>query len=476
MGGRRITVIGSGYVGTVVAACLAHVGNHVVGVETDRAKLSQLSAGIAPFREPGLDHLLAEGLAGRALRFTDESADALADAEVIFICVGTPPGPDGAPDMTAMFATATDIARNLRERQVIVTKSTVPVGTGNWLANIIAEMAPAAERPLSFSVVSNPEFLREGSAVSDYLCPERVVVGCDDPNAAAIVADIYRPILEGRFSGERSGGHVPLVRTGLTTAELIKYASNAFLATKISFANEVARLCDHVGADVTEVVAGMGLDRRIGHSFLDAGLGWGGSCFGKDLAALVETAGEYRYRPRILQAAIEANDDQRQYAVDQLLRYLKQLRGSRIALFGLSFKPGTDDLRDAPAVDVARRLLHRGASVRAFDPVVTEVPELPDLRTFRDPYTAAAGADAVVVATEWPAIVSVDLTRLREACRGDLFFDGRNCFDPGEVRRAGFEYLGVGRSAGRREPLDAGHARGQTHHIATSTPEGTRFA
>jgi nucleotide sugar dehydrogenase len=463
-------------VGTVVAACLAHVGNQVVGIEADGARLAQLKAGVAPFREPGLDHLLSEGLARRTLRFTDDSAGALADAAVIFICVGTPPGPDGAPDMTAMFTTATDIARNLRNGQVIVTKSTVPVGTGNWLANIIAEMAPAGDGPPTFSVVSNPEFLREGSAVSDYLRPERVVVGCDDPVAAAIVADIYRPILEGRFSGDRAGGHVPLVRTGLATAELIKYASNAFLATKISFANEVARLCDHVGADVTEVVAGMGLDQRIGHSFLNAGLGWGGSCFGKDLAALVETAGEYRYRPRILQAAIEANDDQRQYAVDQLLRYLKQLRGSRVAILGLSFKPGTDDLRDAPAVDVARRLIHHGASVRAFDPVVASVPDLAALRTCPDPYTAAAGADAVVVATEWPEIVSADLARLRAVCRGDLFFDGRNCFDPAAVRRAGFEYLGIGRSGGRRAVLEPAHARGHTHQIATSTPEGTRFA
>jgi UDPglucose 6-dehydrogenase len=445
--GRRIAVIGSGYVGSVVAACLAHIGHDVVGVESDPAKLDQLSAGAAPFHEPGLDQLIRTCLSSGRLWFTDDFREAMDVSDIVFVCVGTPPGPDGQADTSAIRSVARSIARNLQHYHVIVTKSTVPIGTGYWLGSLIEEVVGPEGREL-FGVVSNPEFLREGNAVQDFLHPDRVVLGSDDAKAREIVADVYRPILEQRIPGDV--GHrdvVPLLQTWLTTAEMIKYASNAFLATKISFANEIARLCDFVGADITEVTAGMGLDTRIGGHFLDAGLGWGGSCFGKDLSALISTAGEYGYQPKILEGAISVNRAQRKYVVDELLRRLKTLRGAKICILGLAFKPDTDDLRDSPALDVACRLLDKGAFVSAFDPMVKDVPDVPDIRLMPDALGAAADADAIVVATEWPEFLSCDLTALRRAMRGDIFFDGRNNFDAELVEEAGFRYLGIGRGS-----------------------------
>jgi nucleotide sugar dehydrogenase len=442
----RIAVIGSGYVGTVVAACLAHIGHVVVGVESDGSKLARLCAGEAPFHEPGLDPLLAETVTSGALSFTSDLSAAMEQSDVVFVCVGTPAGRDGQPDMTAMSSVARAIAANLRHPHVLVTKSTVPIGTGFWLTSLIEDiLGPGSARDL-FSVVSNPEFLREGSAVQDYLHPDRVVLGGDDPEALRIVSELYRPILEQKIPGSPGRREpVPLLQTGLATAEMTKYASNAFLATKISFANEMARLCDFVGADVTEVTAGMGLDSRIGGRFLDSGLGWGGSCFGKDVLALIGTANDYGYRPKILDAAVEVNDAQRQFVVDELLRHLKTLRGARIALLGLAFKPDTDDLRDSPALDVACRLIKRGALVSAFDPMVTEVPDVPEIRVAPNGYAAALGADALVLATEWPHFLALDLARIRHGMRGDIFLDGRNNFDPVAVGSAGLKYVGIGR-------------------------------
>jgi UDPglucose 6-dehydrogenase len=443
--GTRIAVIGSGYVGSVVAVCLAHVGHDVIGVESDPDKLAELSEGSAPFHEPGLDPLLQRGLRGGHLRFTDDFREAMDASDVVFVCVGTPPGPDGEADMSAIRGVARSIAENLRHYHVIITKSTVPIGTGHWLGSLIEDIAGPAVRSL-FRVLSNPEFLREGNAVQDFLHPDRVVLGSDDPRALEVAADIYRPILEQRIPGDVGRRDpVPLLQTKLATAEMIKYASNAFLATKISFANEIARLCDFVDADITEVTAGMGLDTRIGGRFLDAGLGWGGSCFGKDLSALVETAREYGYRPRILEGAISVNESQRHLVIEQLLQHLKTLRGAKICILGLAFKPDTDDLRDSPALDVALRLLGKGTFVSAYDPMVTLVPEVPDIRMMPNAFEAASGADAIVLATEWPQFLSYDLTALRRVMRGDLFFDGRNNFDPQLVEQAGFRYVGIGR-------------------------------
>ena len=320
-------------------------GPSVVGVEADSEKLATLRAGTAPFHEAGLDALIAGGLASGNLRFTDDFCDAMDSSDVVFVCVGTPPGPDGEADTTAIRGVTVAIAQNLRHYHVIITKSTVPIGTGFWLGSLIEDILGAEGRD-RFGVVSNPEFLREGSAVQDFLHPDRVVLGSDDPKAREIAANVYRPILEQQIPGDVGRRDVvPLLQTKLTTAEMVKYASNAFLATKISFANEIARLCDFVGADITEVTAGMGLDTRIGGRFLDAGLGWGGSCFGKDLSALINTANEYGYQPKILEGAVSVNESQRKHVVDQLLGHLKTLRGAKICILGLSFKPHTDDLR-----------------------------------------------------------------------------------------------------------------------------------
>ncbi len=283
--------------------------------------------------------------------------------------------------------------------------------------------------------------------------PDRVVLGSDDPKAREIAANVYRPILEQQIPGDVGKRDVvPLLQTKLTTAEMVKYASNAFLATKISFANEIARLCDFVGADITEVTAGMGLDTRIGGRFLDAGLGWGGSCFGKDLSALINTANEYGYQPKILEGAVSVNESQRKHVVDQLLGHLKTLRGAKICILGLSFKPHTDDLRDSPALDVATRLIGKGAFVAAYDPMVTAVPDVPDIRLMPDAIRAAANADAIVLATDWPQFLSVRLTELRRSMRGDLFFDSRNNFDPVLVEQAGFRYVGIGRGGATTPP------------------------
>jgi UDPglucose 6-dehydrogenase len=445
-----IAVVGSGYVGTVAAACLAHVGHEVVGIEANPAKLESLRAGRAPFFEPGLDALLQSGLASGRLTFSHDLPAVLHRADLVLVCVGTPGRPDGRPDMTAVEQVARTIGANLRRPCVVVTKSTVPIGTGRWLASVIEESRQEAGLPpADLAVVSNPEFLREGAAVNDFLHPDRVVLGGDDEAALDLVTEMYRPVLNQSFPGGRNI-EVAILRTGLATAEMTKYASNAFLATKVSFANEMAHLCELVGADITEVTTGMGLDGRIGGQFLDAGLGWGGSCFGKDVAALIATAHEYDYKPRLLEASVGVNEDQRNLVVTELLRHLKTIRGARVAILGLSFKPGTDDVRDSPAVDVARRLVRREAFVSAFDPMVSHLPDDPQIRIAPDALGAVAGADAVVVATDWPQFLTLDLEQLAQRMRGDLFFDGRNLFDPASVARARLRYAGIGRPGARR--------------------------
>jgi nucleotide sugar dehydrogenase len=448
-----IAVIGSGYVGTVVAACLASLGHGVVAVESDPGRLAQLVDGRVPFTEPGLETVLRRAVNAGRLRFTADSADAVAASHVVFLCVGTPPGPGGHADTTALEVAATAIGRNLREPRVVVTKSTVPIGSGYWLASII-EDAYTGDRPVDevLSVVSCPEFLREGNAVDDFLHPDRVVLGSDDPAALDVVAEVYRPVLDQAFPGGDRDRLPPLVRTGLLTAETVKYAANAFLAMKISFINEIANICEHVGADVSDVAAAIGLDPRIGRRFLFPGVGWGGSCFGKDLSELVSTAGDYGYDPLLLRAAIGVNERQRRIVVDKLRHHLGTLRGKRVCLLGLAFKPGTDDLRDAPAVDIARLLVAAGASVTAHDPVVPGVPAVPGLVVRGDPVAAALRADALVLVTEWPEYGALDLVALRSVMRGCTLIDGRNLLDPARARAAGFVYVGVGRRAAATAP------------------------
>jgi len=441
----RIAVLGSGYVGTVAAAGFAHIGHEVVAVEINVDRLESLRGGVAPFYEPGLNELIAQCMAAGRLRFTSDFGDAMASSDVVFICVGTPSGEDGYPDLSALKQVAESIAANLSRHHVLVNKSTVPVGTAKWLRTNIEQHLGLHDASGLLTVVSNPEFLREGNSVHDFLYPDRIVVGSDTPEAVELLADIYRPILVHTFPGaDKARPPVPFLGTSLTTAELTKYASNAFLATKISFANEIGRICDMVGADVTQVTSGMGLDPRIGTSFLVAGLGWGGSCFPKDILALIRTASEYGYRPRILRAALDVNADQRMVVIEALLERLKTLRGARIGILGLAFKPGTDDIRDSAALEVVRALQAREALVVAYDPMVTDIPAV---RTVLDPYDVADGADAVVLATEWPQFLAIDLTGLAKRMRGRVFLDGRNFVNPQSAYGAGLDYIGIGRGS-----------------------------
>ncbi|MGV0778523.1 UDP-glucuronate decarboxylase [Mycolicibacterium elephantis] len=440
---RKAAVIGTGYVGAVTSTCLASLGHMVCGLDTDSARAGQLNNGQAPFHEPGLPEMLKSTLSTGRLRFTDNHAEALSDAEFVFLCVGTPPGPDGSPDLSQLESAIQSLAPYLREDAVIVNKSTVPVGSGNWTRTIL-EDALEGNRQLSFHVVSNPEFLREGCAIDDFLYPDRIVLGGAESDVSR-VAELYRPVLEQSFDGGRRDIHPRLITTELASAEMIKYAANAFLATKISFANEMAQLCELFGADVREVLPAIGADNRVGAAFLNPGVGWGGSCFGKDVAALISTGQEYGYTCSMLQSTVEINQLQRASAIRKLQRELHILKGRRIALLGLTFKPGTDDLRDAPALDIARRLLTAGAVVSAFDPVVKALPdEYSGVRLTPDAYDAADRADAIVVVTEWPEFGQLDAAGLRRAMRGDLVLDGRNCLPEAEFVKAGLRLVGIG--------------------------------
>lgn len=449
----NVAIIGTGYVGLSTGIILAYLGHRVTGIDVLEDKIQGLREGRLPIYEPGLDELFA--VARKSLHWTTDYAEAVPSADVIFIAVGTPPGPGGAPDLRYLESAATSIAGNLDGHfQVIVNKSTVPVGSANWVSSLIADRLRSGHAN-DYAVVSNPEFLREGSAISDNLYPDRIVVGADDPRAVDVIRRLYEPILEQDFTAPAIAPRPdnyrlpPLVTTDLPSAEMIKYAANAFLALKISFANEVAGLCEHVGADVTEVARGIGYDQRIGPRFLQAGAGWGGSCFGKDTSALIATGQEYGYDMPILRAAIEVNRRSRQDVIHKLQRRLKLLKGRTVTLLGLAFKPGTDDLRDAPAYDVAKRLLELGAKVKAHDPVAMsrarrEWAELAlDYReTLED---AVQGADAVVLMTEWDEFRNLPWGRVRELVHQPLLIDARNLYDPRVVTANDFEYQGVGR-------------------------------
>ncbi|MCA1672412.1 MAG: UDP-glucose/GDP-mannose dehydrogenase family protein [Actinobacteria bacterium] len=444
--GSRVAIVGSGYVGTVVAACLAKLGHRVIGVESEQHKLQRLQRGESFFYEPGLSDLLGAGLSGGHLCFTHSTEEAMRASDVVFLCVGTPQAEDGTADMSAVEVAASEVGGSLDRHHVLVTKSTVPIGSGRWLKSTVERSLPAHLRGRKdlCSVVSNPEFLREGSAIEDFLHPSRVVLGSDEPAALEVVAGIYRPVLDQSFSGGDRDQQPALVLTTLATAETIKYASNAFLATKVSFINEMANLCELVGADVSQVAGGIGLDPRIGAQFLEAGIGWGGSCFAKDIGALVATAAERGCELRLLPAVSAVNMQQRRMVVEKLRRHLTRLRGRRVALLGLAFKAGTDDLRDAPSLDIVSLLRAEGTIVSAHDPVVTG-DRVPGAHVVADPYDAAEGADAVVLVTDWADYLSLDLEVLRAKMRGDILIDGRNLLDPVAVEKAGLRYEGVGR-------------------------------
>ena len=430
---KQICVIGVGYVGLVTAACFADLGNRVVALDVDEQRVANLKKGIMPIYEPGLEELVKRNTKSGRLSFTASYSEALQGAEFAFIAVGTPSGVDGNADLQYVDAAARSIARNMTAPLIIINKSTVPIGTGDWVADIVKSAQP---QPIDFAVVSCPEFLREGSAIADFMSPHRNVIGSLDRDAADKVAQLHLPL------------RAPIVITDLRTAEMIKYASNAFLATKISFINELADLCELVGADVKEVAAGMGYDARIGRHFLDAGLGWGGSCFPKDVEALAYMAKEKGLNPRILNQVMDINYDRRKAVVIHVERMLDgDLQGKTVGLLGLAFKPNTDDMRDAPSIDIANSLLAAGARVRGYDPVArqTAAPLMPDVEIFDDVYKMAEGCDALIVVTEWNEFKQLDLEKVRERLECPVIYDGRNIYEPGLMKEMGFAYRAIGR-------------------------------
>jgi UDPglucose 6-dehydrogenase len=446
----RVSVIGTGYVGLVTAACLAEVGHDVVGMDDDAAKVAVLEAGQLPLYEPHLDRLVARTRAAGRLRFTHDVAEAARDRAVVFICVNTPPRPDGEADLSYVERAVRRVAEHATGDTLLVEKSTVPVQTGQWIQKTLAVYA---KRPgLTFDVASNPEFTREGLAVEDFLHPDRLVLGVATPRAEALLRELYAPIVEGRFACPlhpecRVDRAVPVLVTDIASAELIKHAANSFLALKISFANAVADVCEAAGADILQVVKGVGLDKRIGRAFLNAGIGFGGSCFPKDLQAFVKIAEKQGYDFALLKEVARLNVGRRALVVAKLQQALWILQGKRIGLLGLAFKPHTDDLREAPALDIARRLLAEGALVQGYDPQAGAKANaaVPGLRLCPDPYAVAAGADALVLCTEWPEFAALDFARLKAAMARPLLLDGRNALDREALTALGFEYLGIGR-------------------------------
>ncbi|NWG32945.1 MAG: UDP-glucose/GDP-mannose dehydrogenase family protein [Chloroflexi bacterium] len=429
---KQICVVGVGYVGLVTAACFADLGNRVVALDVDEKRVENLKKGIMPIYEPGLEELVNRNVKGGRLSFTTSYGEALKGAEFAFIAVGTPEGVDGAADLQYVQAAATSIAKHMTAPLIIINKSTVPIGTGDWVADIVKNAQP---KPIDFAVVSCPEFLREGSAIADFMNPHRNVIGSLDKDAANKVAQLHLPL------------RAPIVITDLRTAEMIKYASNAFLATKISFINELADLCELVGADVKEVAAGMGYDARIGRHFLDAGLGWGGSCFPKDVQALAYMAKEKGLNPRILNEVMNVNYDRRKEVARHVESMLGGLKGKTVGMLGLAFKPNTDDMRDAPSIDISNALVAGGAKVRGYDPVARETaaPLMPAVEIFDNVYQMAEGCDALIVVTEWNEFKQLDLEKVKDLMKSPVIFDGRNIYDPARMREMGFTYRAIGR-------------------------------
>jgi UDPglucose 6-dehydrogenase len=465
----RVTVIGTGYVGTVTGACLAYLGHRVTCVDTDPVKIEKLRMGKAPIYEPGLEELIAVARQRGGIDFQTDLGPAVRESDVIFIAVGTPPLRTGESNLTYIESAARGIGSVMDPTRfrVVVNKSTVPVGSGNLVETLVREGIREAHPDLSdniaFGVASNPEFLREGSAIHDSLYPDRIVVGSDDPTTLEMMTQLYLPLVEQEFADpsfaprpaeiQSAAREVTMVATTITSAEMIKYSANAFLALKIGFSNEIANICERVGADVTEVMTGIGLDWRIGRGFLNAGIGWGGSCFGKDISSLLHTAAEYGYQARILEASLAVNRMQRTVVIQKLQEKLFILKGRTVALLGLAFKPTTDDLRDAPSVQIAEKLIQMGARVRAYDPVAMSAcrEQHPDLRIVycNDAVSAAEHADALILVTEWPEFAGLDLSELALRMNKAVLIDGRNLFDARQAREAGFEYAGIGRAVSR---------------------------
>lgn len=463
----RVCVIGTGYVGLVTGACLAHVGHHVICVDNNEEKVKIMKSGQSPIYEPGLSEIMQESTKAGRLEFTSDLAAGVAHGDILFIAVGTPALPNGESDTRYVEAVARGIGSHLDSNyKVIVNKSTVPIGSGDWVRMIVLDGIAERQKAKSgntsttgeetaekikadFDVVSNPEFLREGSAVYDTFNPDRIVLGSNSEKAIRIMKELYAPIVERKFAEDPSLPPVPVVVTDLSSAEMIKYAANAFLATKISFINEIANICDRVGADVTQVALGMGLDSRIGTKFLNAGIGWGGSCFPKDVSALIHTAKDYGYESQLLKAVVEVNKRQRSIAIEKLQHELKILKGKTIGLLGLTFKPDTDDLRDAPSLDIIEELNRLGSKVKAYDPIVSQTGlrhGLSGVLVETDPERLADGCDALLLVTEWQQFRNLDYSKMAKLMTHPVIIDGRNFLDRDALRKAGFRYVGIGRS------------------------------
>jgi UDPglucose 6-dehydrogenase len=435
----KIAMIGAGYVGLVSGACFADFGHDVVCVDLDSQKVDALKSGVMPIFEPGLAELVTTNAAANRLSFTTDLTSAVAGADAVFIAVGTPSRRgDGHADLSYVYQATRDVAAALTKPSVVVTKSTVPVGTGDEVERILREVAP----DLDVAIVSNPEFLREGAAIGDFKRPDRIVIGTDDARAQSVMRNIYRPL----FLNE-----APILFTSRRTAELIKYAANAFLATKITFINEIADLCEAVGADVQDISRGIGLDNRIGSKFLHAGPGYGGSCFPKDTLALLKTAEDYNAPVRIVEAVVKANDSRKRAMGRKIISAVNgDIRGKKVGLLGLTFKPNTDDMRDAPSLAIVQSLLDAGAIVTAFDPEGMEIARtlMPGIAYAHDPYAVAEGADVVAIITEWDAFRALDLKRLAALMAVPTLVDLRNIYRVDEVERAGLRYTSVGRPNG----------------------------
>ncbi|MBD1851051.1 UDP-glucose/GDP-mannose dehydrogenase family protein [Leptolyngbya sp. FACHB-711] len=458
----RVCVIGTGYVGLVTGVCLSHIGHHVICVDNNEEKVKLMQAGQSPIFEPGLSDLMQTAIQNGQIEFTTDLGAGVRHGDILFIAVGTPPLPNGESDTRYVEAVARGIGAHLNGGyKVIVNKSTVPIGSGDWVRMIVLDGVAEQQAALvgtggstltdlkpEFDVVSNPEFLREGSAVYDTFNPDRIVLGSNNPKAVSMMKELYAPIVSREFAEDKSLPTVPVLVTDISSAEMIKYAANAFLATKISFINEVANICDRVGADVTQVAKGIGLDSRIGSKFLNAGIGWGGSCFPKDVSALIHTADDYGYEAQLLKAAVSVNQRQRMIALEKLQQVLKILKGKTVGLLGLTFKPDTDDMRDAPALDLIESLHRLGAKVKAYDPLVSQSGlrhGLSNVFVETDAERLADGCDALVVVTEWKQFASLDYVKMAGLMTNPVIIDGRNFLDQAALEQAGFRYVGVGR-------------------------------
>ena len=431
----QIAVIGTGYVGLVTGACFAEFGVDVTCVDVDVDKVKKLNDGIIPIYEPGLDKIVKKNSEAGRLHFTTSITEAVEGSQVVFLAVGTPPQADGSPDMSYYRQAALDVAGAMNGYKVLVTKSTVPVGTGQWLREFVTANLKA---PTEFGVASNPEFLREGAAIQDFMRPDRVVVGSNEERAIDVMKELYRPL----YLIE-----TPVVITSLEAAELIKYAANAFLATKITFINEIANLCDAIGCDVHDVARGMGMDNRIGRKFLHPGPGYGGSCFPKDTRAFTKVGDKFGVETSVVDAVIKANDDQRMAMIPKIEKLVGDLNGKKIGVLGLSFKPETDDMRESPAIDIIKEMVKRGATVNAYDPVAMDEAKhsLPDIGYASDEYEAIRGADALIIITEWNQFRALDMEKVKSLLISPKIADLRNIYNPADMREMGFEYVGVGR-------------------------------